>query len=379
MAVTGKAKAMKAAGVDVVSFGAGEPDFDTPQFVKDAAVASLAAGQTKYTPSPAIPDLLDAVAAKFRDENGLCYAAHEVTVGPGGKGCLYLAMLALLDDGDEVVIPAPYWVSYPEQAKLCGGVPVVVRADEADDFVLRPEQLDAAITPKTKVVVLNSPGNPAGNCYSPAQLRDLADVLLKHGHVTVFSDEIYEKLLYDGQETASIAALEPRLLRRTVTFNCHSKSFAMTGWRLGYAGGPAHVIGAMNKLQGQINSHVTSFCQPAAAAALRDPRGGEAIESMRLEFERRGRHMWERLNAIEGVTCARPRGAFYCFPNVSALFRDGMADAVAFAERLLEERHVALVPGNDSGFDTHVRLSFATSMDQIDLGLDRLAAFAGSL
>ena len=378
MAVTSKAKALKANGVDVVSFGAGEPDFDTPDFIKHAAVESLDAGETKYTPAPCLPELREAVAAKFREENGLCYAADEVTTAPGGKGALYLAMLALLDDGDEVLIPAPYWVSYPEQAKLCGGVPKIVHADESADFKLAPDQLDAAITPKTKIVILNSPSNPAGNCYSPDELSALADVLARHDHVTVFSDEIYEKLLYDGQRTASIAALHPDLLRRTITFNCHSKSFAMTGWRLGYAGGPRHVIAAMNKLQGQINSHVTSFTQRAAALALSDGRGKEAIESMRQEFEQRGRHMHDRLTAIDGVTCVRPRGAFYCFPNVSRHFpRLGVPDAVAFAEKLLDEAHVAVVPGNDSGYDTHVRLSFATSMAQIDEGLDRLAAFLG--
>lgn len=380
MAVTGKAKALKASGVDVVSFGAGEPDFDTPQFIKDAAIASLNEGMTKYTPSPCIPELKKAVVAKFERENGLKYTTDQVTVGPGGKGVLYFAMLALLNDGDEVLIPAPYWVSYPEQAKLCGGVPKFVMADEKDDFKLKPDELNAAITPRTKIVMLNSPSNPAGNCYSPDELKALADVLAKHEHVVVFSDEIYEHLLYGGQKTASIAALNDKLFDRTITFNCHSKSFSMTGWRLGYCGGPEHVIKAINKLQGQINSHVTSFCQPAAALALTDPRGQEAIEDMRKQFEVRGEHMWRRLNAIDGISCIRPRGAFYCFPNVSAHFgKAGITDAVSFAAKLIDDQHVAVVPGNDSGFDTHVRLSFATSMDQIDKGLDRIEAFVKSL
>ena len=380
MAVTSKAKALKAQGVDVVSFGAGEPDFDTPDFIKAAAIDALKKGQTKYTPVPSIPQLREAISRKFERENGLKYAPEEVTVGPGGKAVLYLAFLALLDDGDEVVIPAPYWVSYPEQAKICGGVPRIVHADQANDFKLTPEQLDEAITKRTKIVILNSPSNPAGNCYSPDELKALGQVLAKYDHVCVFSDEIYEHLLFGGQETASIAALVPELKDRTITFNCHSKTYSMTGWRLGYCGGPKNVIAAMNKLQGQINTHVTSFCQPAAIAALDDPRGKEAVEMMRAKFEERGNHMYERLNAIDGVTLIRPRGAFYCFPDVSAFFeKAGVGDAVDFAAKLLEEKHVAVVPGNDSGYDTHVRLSFATSMDQIDKGLDRIEAFVKSL
>ncbi len=380
MAVTSKAKALKAAGIDVVSFGAGEPDFDTPGFIKDAAKQSIDDGLTKYTPNPCIPELKAAVVTKFQRDNGLDYTPDQICVGPGGKGVLYFAFLALLNDGDEVLIPAPYWVSYPEQAKICGGVPKFVKTRQEDDFKLTPEDLDAAITPKTRVVVLNSPSNPAGNCYTPAELQGLADVLAKHEHVVVFSDEIYEHLLYDGQKTASIAALHPSLKDRTITFNCHSKSFSMTGWRLGYAGGPTEVIKAMNKLQGQINSHVTSFCQPAAALALTDERAGAAVETMRQEFERRGKHMHDRLTAIDGITCIRPRGAFYCFPDVSSFFaRAGVDDAVGFAAKLLEERHVAVVPGNDSGYDTHVRLSFATSMSQIDKGLDRLREFVEGL
>ncbi len=380
LAVTSKAKALKASGVDVVSFGAGEPDFDTPDFVKEAAKQAIDAGMTKYTPNPCIPELKQAIVNKFKRDNGLDYTPDQICVGPGGKGVLYFACIALLNDGDEVVIPAPYWVSYPEQAKLAGGVPVIVKAEAAADYKITPEQLDAAITPRTKVVMLNSPSNPAGNCYTPSELQGLADVLAKHDHVVVFSDEIYEKLLYDGQETASIASLRPELLDRAITFNCHSKSFAMTGWRLGYAGGPTHIIKAMNKLQGQINSHVTSFCQPAAVAALSDPRGGEAVEQMRQQFEKRGRHMYERLSSMPGVTCIQPRGAFYCFPDVSAHFaKAGVDDAVGFSAKLLEEKHVAVVPGNDSGYETNVRLSFATSMEQIDKGLDRVEAFIQSL
>ena len=380
LAVTAKANALKKAGVDVVGFGAGEPDFDTPAFIKDAAKDALDRGVTKYTPTPSLPELKQAIAAKFQRENGLPYQPENVTVGAGGKHCLYMAFMAVLNPGDEVLIPAPYWVSYPEQAKLAGGVPKVVHGDEANGFKLTPAQLDAAITPRTKVLVLNSPSNPAGHAYTPAELKALADVVVKHPHVVVFSDEIYEKLIFDGLKFVSFATLHPDLVDRTLTFNCHSKSFAMTGWRVGYVGGPKPVIDAMNKLQSQMTSHITSFCQPAATAALTDPRGAESIEQMRQQFEARGRHMHQRLAALPHVTCVKPQGAFYCFPNVSAYYGKTvggarLSGAVPFAAALLEQAHVAVVPGTDSGFDTHVRLSFATSMANIDKGLDRIAAW----
>ena len=385
LAVTAKAKALKAAGVDVVGFGAGEPDFDTPDFIKDAAKAALDAGMTKYTPSPCIPELKQAIAAKFRRDNGLPYTADQITTGAGGKFCLYLAMMAVLNPGDEVLIPEPYWVSYPEQVKLAGGVPAFIRGEEASGFRITPAQLENAITEKTKVLILNSPSNPAGHAYDPAEMAALAEVVERHPHLTVFSDEIYEKLIYDGFEQVSFATLGPTLLDRTVTFNCHSKSYAMTGWRVGYAGGPIQVIKAMNKLQSQMTSHITSFTQPAAAEALNNPAGAEAIERMRQEFEKRMHHMHGRLNELPGVTCVKPQGAFYCFPNVSAhhgkLGPGGevIEGAVGFSAALLEHGHVAVVPGTDSGFDTHVRLSFATSMGQIDKGIDRIAAFLDKL
>ena len=339
--VSAQAAALKKAGVDVVGFGAGEPDFDTPDFIKDAAKAALDKGQTKYTPTPCLPELKQAIAQKFSTENGLPYAAANVTVGAGGKFCLYLAFMAVIDPGDEVVIPAPFWVSYPEQVKLAGGVPVIVAADEANGFKLTPRQLDQAITPRTKVVLINSPSNPSGVAYTPDELSALADVIARHPNVVVFSDEIYEKLVYDGLKFVSFAALKPELFDRTLTFNCHSKSFAMTGWRVGYVGGPKDVIDAMNKLQSQMTSHVTSFTQLPAALALTDPRGAESIEGMRKQFEQRGRHMWERLSALPDVHCVRPQGAFYCFPNVSRHFGktiDGkpLTDGVSFSAALLD-------------------------------------------
>src|SRR4051794_10428446 len=384
LAVSAKANAMKRAGIDVVGFGAGEPDFDTPTFIKDAAKTALDQGQTKYTPTPCVPELRQAIAKKFNDENRLPYKPEQITVGAGGKHCLYMAFMALLNPGDEVIIPSPYWVSYPEQVKLAGGVNRIIRGAESNGFKITPAQLEAAITPKTRVLILNSPSNPAGHAYSPAELKALADVVVKHPQVIVFSDEIYEKLVYDGLKFVSFATLHPQLIEQTLTFNCHSKSFAMTGWRVGYIAGPKPAIDAINKLQSQITSHITSFVQPAATAALNDPRGAESIESMRQQFEKRGRHMWERLSALPKVNCVKPQGAFYCFPNVSAYFgkKAGgveITDAVTFAAALLEQNHVAVVPGNDSGFATHVRLSFATSMEQIDKGINRIAEFLKSL
>lgn len=385
LAVSAKARQMKLSGIDVVSFGAGEPDFDTPQFIKEAAVDALAKGQTKYTPTPSIPELKKAIADKFQRDNGLDYKPEQVSVGAGGKQCLYMAFLACINPGDEVLIPSPFWVSYPEQAKLAGGVPVILPGDESKGFKITPEQLDKAITPKTRVFMINSPSNPSGIAYTPDELKALAAVLAKHPNVWVFADEIYEKLIYDGLKFVSFANLAPGLMERTLTFNCHSKSFAMTGWRLGYVAGPKAAIDGINKLQSQISSHVTSFIQMPGAVALNDPRGAESVESMRVQFEKRGRHMWERLSKLPGVICVKPEGAFYCFPNVSQHFGKTapngtkLTDAISFASALLEIAHVAVVPGNDSGFDTHVRLSFATSMEQIDKGIDRIETFLGQL
>ena len=384
LAVSAKANALKKAGVDVVGFGAGEPDFDTPAFIKEAAKVALDKGQTKYTPTPCLLDLKSAIAQKFNRENNLPYKPENITTGAGGKHCLYMAFMAVLNPGDEVILPAPYWVSYPEQVKLAGGVNKIVVGEEANGFKITPQQLEAAITPRTRAFVINSPSNPAGHAYTPEELKALADVIVKHPNIVVFSDEIYEHFIYEGLKFVSFATLNPKLIEQTLTFNCHSKTFAMTGWRVGYVGGPKPVIDAMNKLQSQMNSHITSFTQMPAAAALTDPRGKESIAAMRSEFEKRMHHMHERLNALPKIKCVRPQGAFYCFPNVSAYFgktveNAKITDAVSFAAALLEQDHVAVVPGNDSGFDTHVRLSFATSMQNIDKGIDRIGEFLKKL
>jgi aspartate aminotransferase len=378
--VSAKANALKKAGVDVVGFGAGEPDFDTPGFIKDACKVALDKGQTKYTPTPCIPELKQAIADKINKENGLPYKPEQITTGAGGKHCLYMAFMAVINPGDEVLIPSPYWVSYPEQAKLAGASVKVIRGEESQGFRITPKQLEQAISPKTKVLILNSPSNPGGHAYKANELQALADVVVKNPNLIVFSDEIYEKLVYDGLKFVSFATLHPQLLEQTLTFNCHSKSFAMTGWRIGYIGGPKPAIDAINKLQSQMTSHITSFTQQAAAAALTDPRGITSVEDMRKQFEKRGRHMWDRLTQLKDVTCVKPQGAFYCFPNIGAYIgkKAGgveITDAVSFSAALLEQNHVAVVPGNDSGFETHVRLSFATSMEQIDKGIDRIGEF----
>jgi aspartate aminotransferase len=384
LAVGAKAKAMQKSGIDVVLFGAGEPDFDTPAFIKDCAKTALDKGQTKYTPTPCFPELKAAIAQKFSQENGLPYKPENITTGAGGKHCLYMAFMAVLNPGDEVLIPSPYWVSYPEQVKLAGGVNKIIAGAEANGFKITPKQLEAAISPRSKVLILNSPSNPAGHGYTPEELKALADVVVKYPQLTVFADEIYEKLVYDGLKFVSFAGLHPQLLEQTLTFNCHSKSFAMTGWRVGYIGGPKHVIDAINKLQSQMTSHITSFTQQPAALALTDPRGKESIDAMRNEFEKRMHHMHGRLSSLPKVVCVKPQGAFYCFPNVSAYYGSKaggvpITDAVSFAAALLEQAHVAVVPGNDSGFDSHVRLSFATSMKEIDRGIDRIGEFLKKL
>ncbi len=384
LAVSAKANALKKAGVDVVGFGAGEPDFDTPAFIKDAVKVALDKGQTKYTPTPCFPELKAAIADKFRKDNGLDYKPENISVSAGGKHCLYAAFMAVLNPEDEVLIPSPFWVSYPEQVKLAGGVPRIIHGKESNGFKITPEQLRKSITGMTKVFLINSPSNPAGHAYTPGELKALAEVLAEFPKVLVFADEIYEKLIYDGLKFVSFATLHPTLAERTLTFNCHSKSFAMTGWRVGYVGGPKMAIDAINRLLSQMTSHITSFTQVPATLALTDPRGAASVEQMRQEFQQRGRHMWERLIALPKIKCVRPQGAFYCFPNVSAYFGKSangvkITDGVSFASALLEQNHVAVVPGNDSGFDTHVRLSFATSMAQIDKGIDRIAEFLKKL
>ena len=370
LAVSAKSKQMKAQGLDVVGFGAGEPDFDTPTFIKDAAKAALDAGLTKYAPASGSPELKKAVAAKLSRQNGLDYDPSQVVISCGGKHALYAAFQVLVEPGDEVLLPSPYWVSYPEQIKLAGGTVVELRGREEDDFKLSPDQIIKAINKRTKILVLNSPNNPGGFAYTPAELKAIAGAVVDKD-IIIFSDEIYENLVYGDQEFVSFATLAPGLIDKTITFNGLAKTYSMTGWRIGYTAGPKEIISAMGSLQSHETSNPVTFCMAAAVTAL---QGDQAcVQQMRTEFAKRAQHMHQRLNAIDGITCIKPVGAFYCFANVSACYdKLGVTGSVAFADTVLDKANVALVPGIAFGWDTHVRLSFATSMEQIDKGLDRL-------
>jgi aspartate aminotransferase len=374
MAVATKAMELKAKGVDVVSFGAGEPDFDTPDYIKQAAIDAIKAGQTKYTATPGIPDLRKAICAKLEKENGLKYAANQVIVNIGAKHSVYEAIQAVIDDGDEVIMPAPYWVTYPEAIALAGGKPVVVKTDRSNDYKMTPAQLKAAITGKTAMVIINSPNNPGGFTYTPDELKALAKVL-EGTNIWVLSDEIYEKLIYGDTKFISFASISEDAYNRTLTINGFSKAFAMTGWRLGYTAGPKAAIDAMGRLQSHMTQNPVSFAQTAAVAALQKENGH--VESMRLEFEKRAKFMADRLNSIKGVICPQPTGAFYCFPDVSAHYGRTIGgvkitDSLVFSNALLEQASVALVPGGAFGVEENVRLSFACSMQNISKGLDRL-------
>ncbi len=377
--ITAKAKQMQAEGIDVVSFGAGEPDFDTPEFIKAAAVEALEADDTKYTPRSAVK-LRGAIADKLRKENALDYAADQVLVTFGGKHALYELMQILLNPGDKALIPAPYWVSYPEQVKLAGGEPVFLHAGRDQGFKITPQQvLDHA--DEAKLLILNSPSNPTGVAYTPEELKAVAEAVLQTD-LLVISDEIYENLIYGDTTFVSFATLDDRLPERTVTVNGLAKSFSMTGWRLGWAAGPEEIIGGMKRLMSHETTNPVSFAQAGALAAYTDPRAADAIEEMRRAFEKRGTHMAERLNAIDGVECLPPAGAFYCFADFSAhygrmLGSTEVTDSVSFANACLEEAKVALVPGGAFGEDACARLSFATGLAQIDEGLDRIARLLG--
>ncbi len=386
LAITAKANALKAAGKDVVSFGAGEPDFDTPQNVKDAAVAALAKGDTKYTPSSGTAALKDAILAKLKRDNGLTYSRNEVIVSCGAKHSIYNLMQAMIGPGDEVVIPAPYWVSYPEQVKLAGGTPVIVTADERTNFLTTAAQIEAVLSPQTKIVVVNSPSNPTGAVYTPQALREIAELCAGRG-IYLMSDEIYEKILYSGSEFVSPASLSEDIKKLTITINGFSKAHSMTGWRLGYAAADLDIVAAMSKIQDQSTSNPTSITQAAGVEALNGPQ--ESVETMRRAFQERRDFIVPALNAIPGVECAIPGGAFYVFPNVSALYGknwtpDGdsprtLGGSDDFAAYLLEKYEVAVIPGSGFGADGNIRLSYATSMASIQMGLARIADAVAAL
>ncbi len=372
LAISSKAKSLAASGVDVCNFGVGEPDFTTPAHICAAAKAALDAGRTKYTPSGGLPHLRELIAEKLRRENQLPYSAEQVIVSTGGKQALFNVLLSILGPGDEALIPAPYWVSYPEMVKLARAVPVFLPTTEATNFKITPQQLDAAITERTKVLILNSPSNPTGSIYSAEELQALAEVLVAR-QVAVLSDEIYEKLVYDGAQHRSIGSFGPDIFELTITGNGFSKAYAATGWRLGYAAGPRHVIRAAIDIQSHTTSGANTFAQYGAIAALEGPQ--DTIEAMRQVFAHRRDLMYEAVCAIPGLTCPKPRGAFYVFPNIEAT---GL-DSTTFCQRLLEEEYVALVPGKAFGSDANVRLSYATDMETIEKGVTRLARFVQRL
>ncbi|MCG3179060.1 MAG: Aspartate aminotransferase [Phycisphaerae bacterium] len=375
LAISSKAKAMKAEGIDVVNFGAGEPDFDTPASIKAAAKKALDEGKTKYTPAAGIPELKKAVAGWMKRLYAVEVAPNQVIITVGGKHALANAFLALLEPGEKVLIPAPYWVSYPEQAKLAGGVPVILQTSAADGFRIKPDALRKALSAGVRILVLNTPSNPAGFAFSPAETRAIADVLADFPDTIIFADEIYEKLIFGGRKFESFLKVAPELAGRTIVFNGVAKTFSMTGWRIGWAIGPKDVIDAMGTVQSQMTSNPTSIAQWAAVEALNNPP--DDVEAMRKEFEVRGQLMADGLNAIEGVKCLPAEGAFYLFPDVSAHYGrtlggkkiGGSAD---FATVLLEKAHVAVVPGEPFGNDRHVRLSFACSRETIAKGLQRM-------
>ncbi|AEV19762.1 Aminotransferase class I and II [Geobacillus thermoleovorans CCB_US3_UF5] len=373
LAITAKAKELKAAGYDVIGLGAGEPDFNTPQHIIAAAVKAMNEGHTKYTPSGGLPALKEEIIKKFARDQGLSYEPAEIIVCVGAKHALYTLFQVLLDEGDEVIIPTPYWVSYPEQVKLAGGVPVYVEGLEENDFKITPEQLKAAITPRTKAVILNSPSNPTGMIYTAEELKALGEVCLAHG-VLIISDEIYEKLIYGGAKHVSIAELSPELKEQTIIINGVSKSHSMTGWRIGYAAGPRDIIKAMTDLASHSTSNPTSIAQYAAIAAYSGPQ--EPVEQMRQAFEKRLDIIYDKLVQIPGFTCVKPQGAFYLFPNARKAADMAECRTVdEFVAVLLEEAKVALVPGSGFGAPDYVRLSYATSLEALETAIERIRRF----
>ncbi len=372
LAIAAKAKAMKAQGIDVCSFSAGEPDFDTPQHIKEAAKLALDQGKTKYGPAAGEPKLREAIAKKLRDDNHLDYTPENVIVTNGGKQSLFNLMLALIDPGDEVIIPAPYWLSYPEMVKLATGTPVIVQTTEDTDYKITPEQLRQAITPKTKLFVLNSPSNPTGTVYTPAQIKALAEVIIDHD-LWVVSDEIYEKILYDGAEHLSIGAVSPDIFKRTIISNGFAKSYSMTGWRVGYLAAPLELIKATNIIQSHSTSNVCTFAQYGAIAALEDSQ--DCVAQMLQAFTQRRQVILDKIRAIPKLSCPTPMGAFYVFIDISQT----KMNSLDFCDALLDKQQVTAIPGKAFGADRCIRLSYATDLSSIEKGIDRIAKFVSSL
>ncbi|AFZ11088.1 Aspartate transaminase [Crinalium epipsammum PCC 9333] len=369
--ISAKAKAMKAEGIDICSFSAGEPDFDTPEHIKAAAKQAIDSGKTKYGPAAGEPKLREAIAHKLRTDNHLDYNAKNVIVTNGGKHSLFNLMLALLDPGDEVIIPAPYWVSYPDMVKLASGKPVIVSTDDQSGYKITPDQLRQAITAQTKLFILNSPSNPTGAVYTPAEIKALAEVIVEKD-ILVVSDEIYEKIIYDDTQHISIGSLGSEIFARTIISNGFAKAYSMTGWRLGYLAGSAEIIKAVTTIQSHSTSNVCTFAQYGAIAAVEGSQ--DCVEQMRQAFAQRRQVMLERLNAIPGLITVKPDGAFYLFANIS---KTGMT-SLEFCDALLEQERVAVIPGIAFGADDHIRLSYATDTPTIEKGIDRLEKFVRS-
>ncbi|MCZ7627175.1 MAG: aspartate aminotransferase [Candidatus Methylomirabilota bacterium] len=374
LAMAAIAKQMKAEGIDVVDFGLGEPDFETPAHIKEAGIAAIREGFTRYTAAAGIDELKQAIITKLKRDNGLSYAPAEVIVSCGSKHSLFNIAEALFQSGDEVIVPAPYWVTYTEQIRLVDAQPVIVQTQEADGFHLTREAIEPAITSRTRAILLNSPCNPTGAIIPPEQLRAIAALAVER-NLLVISDEAYESLTYDGHAHISIASLDEQIKRRTIVVNTVSKAYAMTGWRIGYAAGPSEIIKAMGTIQSQVTSNPTSIAQKAAVAALLGPH--DDLRTMVVEFDRRRRYLMDRLRAVPGMTCTHPEGAFYLFPNVSGFYGtvgDGrpVNNSAQMAAYLLQSAHVVTVPGSEFGSDAHLRLSYATSMEQISAGVERI-------
>jgi aspartate aminotransferase len=372
LAITSKAKQMRAAGEDVVGFGAGEPDFDTPQHIKDAAAEALAAGFTKYTPSSGIPELRQAVADKLKRDNNLEYKPSQIIVNCGGKHSCFNAVFATCAQDDEVLIPAPYWLSYPEMVKLAGGKPVILPTTDATEFKITPDQLSAAITPKTRLLILNSPSNPTGTVYTPEEIKAIGDVCVEK-NILIMSDEIYEYLLYDGAVHKSVASFGPEHQAHTIIVHGLAKAWSMTGWRLGFLAAPEPIAKAIDAMQSHSTSNATSFAQKGGVAALNGSQ--DHLKTWLAEFDKRRQYAHGRLNSMKGISCVNSKGAFYLFPKVS----DTGMNSTDFCAKLLEQEKVAAVPGIAFGSDEYVRISYATSMANIEKGLDRIETFCKNL
>lgn len=377
LAISAKAKKMKSEGLDVVSFGAGEPDFETPKHIKEAAICAIHEGFTRYTPASGMPELKKAVCRSFMRENSLEYKPENIVISNGAKHSLVNAFQAICNPGDEVIIPAPYWVSYPEMVKLADGIPVIINTLEEDGFKFTIEQLEKALTDKTKAIVLNSPSNPTGMIYTEEELRQLADLAVKKG-IYIISDEIYERLIYDGDKHISIASLGEEIKDLTIVVNGVSKTYAMTGWRIGYTASNERIAKAISNIQSHATSNPNSIAQMATIAALEGSQ--ECIEDMKVEFVKRRNYMVEKINSIDGLSCTKPKGAFYVMMNISNYINKSIQGKLIkgsddFADILLEKVNVAVIPGSGFGAENYVRLSYATSLDNIIKGLDRIENF----